>query len=68
LAGREISIGQAEAEDEKVAIAEVLVFLVVEGLKRCVLIGLERGNGAIEHGLRFLCRGELRGAMHRDAR
>jgi len=66
--GREISIGQAEAEDEKVAVAEVLVFLVVEGLQRRVLVGLERGNGAIEHGPRFLCGGELLGAKHRDAR
>ena len=68
LVGREISIGQAEAEDEKVAVAEVLVFLVVEGLQRRVLVGLERGNGAIEHGPRFLCRGELLGAKHRDTR
>jgi hypothetical protein len=50
LIGREVPVGQAEAEDEKVAVAKVLVFLVVECLQGRSLAGLERGNGAIEQG------------------
>jgi hypothetical protein len=68
LVGGEIPVGQAEAKDVKVAVAEVLVFLVVECLQRCGLAGLERGNGAIEHGARLLRRSELLGAKRRAAR
>jgi hypothetical protein len=47
LIGGEIPVGQTEAKDEKVEVAEVLVFLIVECLQRCGLVGLERGEGAI---------------------
>ena len=49
LVGGDIPIGQTEAVDVQIAVAEVLVFLVVEGFQCGGLVGLERRDGAIKH-------------------
>jgi hypothetical protein len=47
LVGGDIPIGQTEAVDVQIAVAEVLVFLVVEGFQCGGLVGLERRDGAM---------------------
>jgi hypothetical protein len=47
------------AEDIKVTVMELFVVLVVELAQRCGLVGLECGDGAIEHGFCFCRRAGL---------
>ena len=49
LIGGEIPVGQTKAVHVQIAIAEVLVFLVVEGFQRGGLVGLESRDGPLEH-------------------
>ena len=44
---RQFSVRHVKAEDIQVAVVELFVVLVVELAQRCGLVGLERGNGAI---------------------
>src|SRR6516162_5152398 len=46
LVGGDISVGQTKAVDVQIAIAEVLVFLVVNGFQRGGLVGLEIGRAS----------------------
>src|ERR1700719_2635393 len=57
---RQFSVRHVKAEDIQVAVVELFVVLVVELAQRRGLVGLDRGNGAVEHGLCFLrCAGLL---------
>ena len=56
---RQFSVRHVKAEDIQVAVVELFVVLVVELAQRCGLVGLERGNGAIEHGFCFCRRAGL---------
>ncbi len=56
---REFAVGHVGAEDVEVAVVELLVGLVVEFGERRGLTGLERGNGALEHGFGFRRRAGL---------
>src|SRR5262249_26368883 len=60
LVGGDIPVGQTKAVDVQIAIAEVLVFLVVKGFQRGGLVGLESGDGALEHRLPICGRRQLR--------
>ena len=50
---REFAVGHVVAEDIEVAVVELFVVLVVELAQRCGFVGLERGDGAVEHGFCF---------------
>src|SRR4029077_6781620 len=57
---RQFSVRHVKTEDIQVAVVEFFVVLVVELAQRRGLVGLDRGNGAVEHGLCFLrCAGLL---------
>jgi hypothetical protein len=47
----DIPVGQTKAVDVQIAIAEVLVFVVVESFQRGGLVSPESRDGAIEHRL-----------------
>ena len=49
LVGGDIPVGQTKAIDVQIAIAEILVFLVVEGFQRGGLVGFESRDRALEH-------------------
>src|SRR5215469_9410573 len=58
---RELPVRRVEAGNEKIAVVKLLVFRIAERAQCPSLVGLERGDSAIEHRSRFLGSPELVG-------